>query len=353
MIVLSSELCSRSSDRLHLEVTTHSLLTWLANACDEELLKTFVEALLNEQDAGSVLPQLLEIALTSEYPSEDHGEDIFEMAVALSCELGTALHQGKGLFQDLGRSELLSQVATYLLSVSNINSPTIRLSLLAYFGITEQDQSTPKYFNRIMGRFGHTVLDHLFTALFKKRSEGIALQFLLENLPAVLRADRHSQKIVHETFKYYMLKQPERFSLFLTSFVDSLSEPTNTERSAPDSLERTTALQHIGALYRVAAEVNHKQLGLEFLQLLSKEGQDDRAASEVIEFLAADQLMRKTFKDLVQQLQTSRDQGKRPGRGLTIRSTKRGRRPSFAKAEDLGHLKQVSYLGHINHQKAS
>src|SRR5690606_18318848 len=106
---------------------------------------------------------------------------------------------------------LLDHIATFLLSVSNANSSCIRLSLLHYFGVCERHSEQKVCFNRIMGRFGHTVLDHLFNLLFRKRSEAVALQYLVENLPHVLEADRHAQKIVHETFKFYMLKQPERF----------------------------------------------------------------------------------------------------------------------------------------------
>src|SRR5690606_26461565 len=104
---------------------------------------------------------------------------------------------------------LLDHIATYLLSVSNTNSSCIRLSLLHYFGVTEHGSSNKLYFNRVMSRFGHTVLDHLFALLFRKKSEAVALQYLVENLPYVLGADRHSQRIVHETFKHYMLKEPE------------------------------------------------------------------------------------------------------------------------------------------------
>src|SRR5690606_41340755 len=92
-----------------------------------------------------------------------------------------------------------------------------------YFGVTEHGTVNHQSFNRIMGRFGHTVLDHLFNLLFKKRSEAVALQYLLENLAFFLEADRHSQRIVHETFKFYMLKQPERFVLFIQAFTEHLA----------------------------------------------------------------------------------------------------------------------------------
>src|SRR5690606_9680768 len=152
---------------------------------------------------------LVEIALSNELAEGTHDQDIFEMAVALVCELGISIQEYDRAYPGEFRraSALLDHIATYLLSVSNANSSCIRLSLLHYFGVTEHGAEQKICFNRIMSRFGHTVLDHLFNLLFRKRSEAVALQYLIENLPYVLEADRHSQKIVHETFKFYMLKQ--------------------------------------------------------------------------------------------------------------------------------------------------
>jgi hypothetical protein len=293
---------------------------------------------------------LVEIALTSEVSENSHDGDIFEMAVALICELGISIQEYEKAYPgEFDRAQaLLDHIATYLLSVSNANSACIRLSLLHYFGVTEHTSQPKHSFNRIMSRFGHTVLDHLFNLLFRKRSEAVALQFLLENLPYVLEADRHSQKIVHETFKYYMLKQPERFSMFIQAFADELIH----KKTQGYEESRKTFVQHLGAMLKVASDVNHKQLGREFITAMLKFS-GDPFSREVLDAVGGDVEIRRPFLDLLEQLRAGKEGADTDAAVAQFRSSKRGRKPSFARAEGLGTMHQVHYLGGIEVQKAS
>ena len=342
-------LVERCSVRLQAEILVESAMIWLANAASEKLLHAFLEELFAQPGMGDACWALVEIALTSELAESTHGGDIFEMAVALICELGISIQEyNKAYPGEFTRGQaLLDHIATYLLSVSNANSSCIRLSLLHYFGVAEHGVQNKLYFNRIMSRFGHTVLDHLFNLLFRKRSEAVALQFLLENLPYVLEADRHSQKIVHETFKYYMLKQPERFCLFIQAFADELTDKTDVSYVEC----KKTFVQHLGAMLRVASDVNHKQLGHEFLVAMMKFA-GEPFCSELLDLVKVDEEIKKPFRDLLEQLRASA-----AGDGEVIdgqfRSSKRGRKPSFSRAEGLGTMHQVTYLGGIEVQKAS
>jgi hypothetical protein len=343
-------LVERCGVRLQAEILVESVMIWLANAASEKLLNAFLEELFAQPGMADACWALVEIALTSEISESSHGGDIFEMAVAMICELGiSVLEYNKAYPGEFARAQaLLDHIATYLLSVSNTNSSCIRLSLLHYFGVTEHGQPAKVYFSRIMSRFGHTVLDHLFSLLFRKRSEAVALQFLLENLPFVLEADRHSQKIVHETFKYYMLKQPERFSLFVQAFADELvakDDPTYEEC-------KKTFLQHLGAMLRVASDVNHKQLGREFLQAVMKFAAMPYC-QELLTVVQADEEIRRPFRDLLDQIRVGFADDGVVDAVAQFRSSKRGRKPSFSRAEGIGTMHQVTYLGGIEIQKAS
>jgi len=166
----------RSGHRLQMEILVESALVWMANAGEEQYLFAFLEEFFAQDGADAAAWTMVEIALTVELSENSHDEEIFEMAVALVCELGSSIKEYDAKFPgEFSKAPaLLDHISTYLLSVSNANSSCIRLSLLHYFGVVEHGQPSRVCFNRIMSRFGHTVLDLLFSLLFKKRSEAIA-----------------------------------------------------------------------------------------------------------------------------------------------------------------------------------
>ena len=342
-------LAERATTRLQAEILVESALVWLANAAEEFLLNAFLEELFAQPGFEDACWALVEISLTSEVSENSHDEEIFAMAVALICELGVNLQEYERRFPgEMKRSaQILDHIATYLLSVSNSNNTCIRLSLLHYFGVTERGMDNKYYFNRIMSRFGHTVLDHLFNLLFKKRSEAMALQYLLENLPFVLEADRHSQRICHETFKYYMLKQPERFALFVQAFADHVLA---NKESMPKVIP--VYIQHVGALLKVVSDLNHKLLGREFLIGLTK-FTCYQACDQLIDSILANDSIRKPFRDLLTQMRHSENRQGVVDSVAQFRSSKRGRKPSFSRVDNVGTMHQVTYLGSVDVPKAS
>lgn len=343
----AKRLVERYKNRLAVEILVESLLVWLANAGSEKLMHAFLEELFAQAGCEDSCWILVEVALTSELSDSTHDGEIFDMAVAMICEMGISIFQyNKQYPGEFSRAQgLLDHIATYLLSVSNANSSCIRLSLVHYFGLTEHQTTNHQSFNRVMGRFGHTVLDHLFNLLFKKRSEAVALQFLLENLPFFLEADRHSQRIVHETFKFYMLKQPERFVLFVHAFAERLTDAGEDFDQAANVF-----MQHLVLLLKVSSEVNHKVLGREFMTAVLK-FRYLPGCREIIDHVRSDESIRKPFKDLLDGM--AMESGISNDTVAQFRSNKRGRKPSFARAEGLGTLHQVAYLGSIDVQKAS
>ena len=309
-----------------------------------------MEELFQQGNRDEAFFTLVEIAITSEISDVAHSEEIFSMAVALICELGLAIQGISAEYPDeiSNPEKILGHVATYLLSVSNSSNNCIRLSLINYFGETEKGLVHKQAFNRIMGRFGHTILEHLFTLLFSKKTEAIALQYLLENIPFVLEADNHSQKILHETWKFYMLKRPERFALFL----QILSEHIKKQSPQSSVISRKVFLQHLGLLLKVASEVNHKDLGREIMcSIVSFE--DEPFKVELINRIVNDSNIRDTFRKLIIKLTDSANASQVIDDHIGFRSSKRGRKPSFAKSQELGTLHQVAFLGHRHVARAS
>ncbi|MEZ4743654.1 MAG: hypothetical protein R3B45_14615 [Bdellovibrionota bacterium] len=348
---MTKRLCERCDERLSSEILVESLLIWMSNAGSDALIDAFIDQMFEEPGREGAARALVEVSLTTEVvDSGGHDEAMFATAVVLICELGLSIFDfnQKNPGQWVDAKKLLDHIATYLLSVSNCNNACIRLSLLHYFGVTSSSGSEKSSFNRVMSRFGHTVLDHLFGLLFCKRSEGIALRYLLDNLPYVLEADIHSQRILHETFKYYMLKQPERFALFLHTFIDFIISSDNAHKP---HIHRVL-LQHLGALLNVVSEVNHKILGKEIMVAIYK-FQGNPYRDEMMDQIAMETSIRQSFKDLLKQIRSANSFAEVEGTTAKFGSSKRGRRPSFAKVDYMGTMDQVTYLGNFDTAKAS
>jgi hypothetical protein len=335
--------CEFNETRLPQELLAESLLNWISSAPSEKTMQVFLEAFLSSSNRTDSCFKLVEVILTVELSEQTNDETLFAAAVSLICELGLAVKEIDIRFPgEIQRAPaIIDHVATYLLSVSNTNNSCIRLSLLNYFGNTEAGIIKKHGFNKILGRFGHTVLDHLFYLLFKKKTEAVALQYLLENLPYILEADRHAQRIVHETWKFYMLKKPDRFALFLKTFASHYKamDPRKTV------LSRKVFFQHLGALLRVTSEVNHKQLTQVILSCFTMfESHEDR--NQVLDEIMAMEDLRKSIRDMIVQLrQNSEKSTKVIDSASRFANGKRGRKPSFARIEGWVTVNQVNFLG--------
>ncbi|MFW7379446.1 MAG: hypothetical protein ACOH5I_11605 [Oligoflexus sp.] len=338
-------LAERVESRLPEEILIESLLILMANSTEEEVLNAFLEELIQQPNRYEACVTLIELAITAEISDVDHFDDIFAFAVALICELGNLVQELERAYPgELGgkSAKLLDHISTYLLSVSNSNNNCIRLSLVQYFSSLEKGKSNKPGFNRIMSRFGHTVLEHLFTLLFNKKTEGVALQFLLENIPSILEADNHSQRILHETWKYYMLKKPERFALFIQTLTLHLKNNIPDEEAG---VARKIFLQHLGILLKIVSEVNHKDLAREIMCSIAAFASEPYRP-ELIQALLGDHGIRDSFRKLLMKLNESQNAEQVLGEFDSFRSSKRGRKPSFAKSDKTRTIYQVTFLGH-------
>jgi hypothetical protein len=334
-------LCERADIRLSQEILVESLLIWLANAESEPLIVTMLEALFENPAAGRACQNMLEVVFSAEYAEKAHAIEIYNLSVVLVCELGFAIRAFDAQFPGELRNarQLLDRIATYLLSASNSSSDAVRLSLIHYFGETEQGSSDKPFFNRVMSRFGHTVLDNLFGLLFKKKVESVALQYLLENMPFVLEADHHTQVIIHESMKFYALKHPDRFGLFLNALANRVAAlPADEYRAARRSL-----LMQFGALYRVVSEVNARELGRDVALGMCALKHDENF-SVLVRDLMQDRSLRPQFQEMLRKIVESAQANLNPADAMVLKSVKRGRKPTLAKAGELGTVSQVSFL---------
>ena len=347
----AARLSERIESRLPAEILTETLLIIFANIQDERVLEAFLQEVLQQPNRVVLSSMLVELALTVDVSDAKKAEEIFSVAVALVCELGTMIRQMQVLepeeFGTQGQ-KLLDHISTYLLSVSNSSDNCIRLSLLHYFGRLEKGKSNKVGFNRIMGRFGHTVLEHLFVLLFNKKTESVALQYLLENIPYILEADDHAQTILQETWKHYLLKKPERFALF----VQALSQHILTLPAEEYTQCRKTFIQHLTLLTKKVAEVDHKELGRQLLSALAG-FQNEPYFREVIARLAKDTTLRESFRILIVKMNNAVNTGNAINDTDSFRTSKRGRRPSFQKSGKTRIMYQIRFLGQQSVAKAS
>lgn len=333
----------RFNDRLAAEILVESLYSVLTAAGRESVIIAFLEALFDSDEFEGITRNLVEISLGGEVGEDDLSKAVVSSAVAMICEIGLNIQKVEE--DDPGRIDksrsLSDHIAAYLLSVSNTNVQAVRLCLLRYFSQTEYGNTAKKNYNRLMSRFGHSIMEALFQQLFVKKSEKVAAQFLLENLPCALEAGGDTQRMLHETLKQHMLKESERFCLFMHELGSHVLSLGNDGElcTAAQSFAR-----HLIALYKVASDLGHKHLAREVLQELYKFAPYGDC-SEWIRTLEVSGEIRKSFRELAVEYRVKVVQTGKGGKVVSqFRVSKRGRKPTLGKG-DFGFLEQVTTLG--------
>ena len=349
---IAERLGERFQDRLATEILIETLLILLTTSGKEVLMIQFLDSCINSDEFEHLAKVFVEVSLSTEVGDDDREIALRSTAVALICELGFCIQQiEEETPGQLERgSALLDHIATYLLSVGNSSIQSVRLSLLRYFSTTEYGTSNKPGFSKIMGRFGHSMYDSLFQLLFNKKSESTALQYLLDNLPTALEAIGDSQPILHETFKQYMLKYPERFSLFMHELgqrVLSLSPSSDKLCASAESYYK-----HLVALYKVTSDLDHKSLGREVLSEIFRFEEQSGCQKFSTELQKSTQL-RKAFRELVVSHRKDCTNSSKPSIVSQFRVSKRGRKPTLSKRSEVGFLEQVLQLSQIEWSKSA
>jgi hypothetical protein len=320
-----------------------TLVVWLANTATDAVLAATVTAFLSTAQFEAMTRFLIEVAASADGQDGGVDQDVDCVVILLLCSIGLELAQQpiRDVAFDPSRQECLRAIGSYLTSISNRNQSFVRLTLLHYFGqigLISHDNST---FVRVVGRFGHTALDHLFQTLMNKKSEAIALQYLQDNLIHLLKGDSLCQRIIHDNFRHHMLKVPERFCLFLQNYGDHLVASGASEQV------QECYLRHLGALVGVISEVNHRHLARDIMIAISR----FRSLSSYISILkevAASPNLRPIFGSLLRQLC-----GEIPSQDVKLtlsqfKVSKRGRKPTLGKFPKLSWVDQVLAISGVD-----
>lgn len=329
---LAKYFCLQSNNRAVAERTVESLLTWLSYTADDEIGKIFIAGVFKQKNARQSCWVLVEIALNQEIVVADRRELVYATAVALICELGQQLNalSDKKPETFVDKELLWDHLATYLSSLSNVNNSAVRLSLISYFASMSHTEVGSRFFVRIMQRFGYTALDRLFIALFDKKQQTVALEYLLSTLPALLRGDNQIQRTLSKVFQHYMYRQPKYSVVFLRI----LSEEVH------DEIARQNLLKHLASLYLVLSEIDQHDLAADYLLNISTFNKDPEF-KEIINSTLDSGELREHFSAMLSFIVS--DDNQLLARKL---AKKRGRRPGIPRNKrGISTFKMITSLG--------
>jgi len=350
---IARRLSERYQDRLASEILIESLLVWIANKVSEEMISAFIDEVMDDADRLELIWTFGNIALSLEFAEDKHQEECFSIAVAILSEMSLRLHALSRFNQEElpGAEELVKNISTLLYSVSNSNSPRTRLYLVHYFGFMTALGEPSEKLNKVLNRFGYTVFDNLFMQLFDKKTESIALQFLIDNLPLLLLADGEQQNILAEILKSHMYKQPERFALFIDNFSSNLASREQI-LDIDDDRVKITWLKHLAQLFGLANELDHKFLAKDLILAICR-FESLEFGTEVLKKIGKLDGIRPLFKELTNKVQSNSNKEAVIDSYYQFRSKKRGRKPSFSKSNAVNTLGQIVFLGEITGARAS
>jgi hypothetical protein len=263
----ASRIKTHFDNEKHLEGTIWLVAAGLAHERDWDTSLSFLRALL-EQSQDSDFYREISMAmlhLSDMELSDSHSKHSLGQAVlVLVTEFGlmVAERAGQGGLDPQGASRVVEYVTTSLLARSNVNNNAIRVSLLHYLSKCPLNASTTSQLNRVISRFGQSLLDDLLQAFFEQKKRGnAAFFFLAEHLSSFFSAAPALAEMSHSVLRHYMLKHPDEFPSFMASYSEWVSKEHQ-------SLSMTA--QHLALLIRSAAEVSQKQLAENLCVVLQK-----------------------------------------------------------------------------------
>ena len=335
----------RYQNRESAEIILESLLLWLSSNMQEIHLIAFLQKILEHPDRNDIICALPGLFLSLEFLDQKHQEDAFDLAVFLVAQTGIQLNHFGELFpEEFGDTKMVvDHLNAFMISISNISSYRARLCLLNYFAMVEKKKSGNTYFNRIMERFGTTLLNQVFHHLFDKKTEMFAFQYLVDNLPHIFLTDKVTQFTLQEIMRYNMLKHPDKFTQFVKAFLPLFKKSlAKFPRECQETMVENY-LKHMAMLLRVVSQVDHPKISKELLITLCSFKEFPYCAQ------LAKQLIRTTeikifYRDLLRRLMERDKKEREYIEGLSrFRSRKRGRRPRIEQ-RDLSIFQQVFYL---------
>lgn len=177
-----------------------------------------------------------------------------ETCLVLLTEYGLMLanHQGRSSLDHKGVSSVVEYISTSLLARSNINNTAMRISLVHFLAHCGENRHATLQLNRVISRFGHSLLEDLLRAFFDDKKKGnAAFFFLVEHLQYFFAASPALATMSHDVLKHHMLKYPNEFPSFIASYSDWAPQ---------DADSAVLSTRHIALLYRAAIDVYQRPL---------------------------------------------------------------------------------------------
>ncbi len=332
----------RYENQLSSEILLETLLVLLHTIDGEDLVYRFIGTVVNFNNNFECSAAMIRILFKLDMVNHENPEELLSTTVLLVSELGIVFWKYAEEFPESEKKVLtiIDSITSYLQSITNENNPYVRLSLLRYFGIFNVLPRYSEYFNRVLGRFGHTVIEQLFIQLMSRKNEGMALDFLTMHIPHVLESNQHGQQILHANFRHFMMKNHERFIIFLQTLcqniIDSQDERIEKNKKA--------LLQHMVALFAVSNELNHKELGRDISLLIMKVLEEYNDRTLMLRLLSGVQL-KPAFREFAASLTSASSNEELMHSIRKFKSSKRGRKPSFAKGIESNSVTLMRRLG--------
>ena len=323
----------RYSDRDAAEIILESLIRWLSLSCDDTLIVIFLRKIFEHPDSIEIIKVFPGLCLSLELAEKKNIEQIYDLSVFIISQMGIQINHLSKVYPEQFASHLkiINHISTYMLSVGNINSFTTRLCLLNYFATIDIQSGLERNFNKIMGRFGSTLLNQLFSCLAEKKMQCFALNYLLKNLPIILLTGDKTQETLHDVLRFNMLKYPLKFSLFIKIFSEDLK--SNLLDNIPDNFHHQIIenyLKHLVLLLKVIAKVDHHHLSKEVI--LSIFAFDNHPYGQnILEQLKFSNMLRPYYRNLIKYLSRIDNKRKYLESSSKFNFHKKGRKPSLKK----------------------
>ena len=339
-------LIERYQDRESAEIILESLLLWLLKSMNEIHFVAFLQKILENPDRNQIIYALPSLFLSLECLDSSYQEDAFNLAVFLMTQTGIQLHYFATLFPDeFGDvTPVMEHLDAYMISITNHGSYRVRLCLLNYFARVDNRRKTGSgFFDRIMERFGNTLLNEIFGHLFEKKTEVFAFQYLVDNLPYILCAHEPIQKTLHEIMRYNLLKYPEKFTQFIQAFTPSLRASLGQFSRDSQTQIVENYLKHMALLLKVVSRIDHHNLAKEILITLCSFRDFDHA-KHICDQIKGSSSVTRMYRSLLSMMARYPGQERTYIEGLSrFRCRKRGRKPRIDQME-LSIFQQVFYL---------
>ncbi len=257
--------------RFELGLTPDDIMILMADAiaCEHDwdttitFLKSLLENVSNSDFLQDIALSLLEIA-DNELTDDKRKLPIGQTALVMITELGLLIANkaGNSSLDYKGMARVVEYITSSLLARSNVNDTAMRISLIHYLSRCPLNNQATSQLNRVMTRFGQSLLDELFCAYFQDKKRGpAAFHFLVQYLNIFLVASPSLSEMSHDVIKHFMLKFPDEFPEFIWNYCDRI--PKEEIRLAANT-------RHLALLLNAAVEVSRRDLAESLSNVLLK-----------------------------------------------------------------------------------